>query len=594
MKRFVLLYIAMALALSVKAEYVSPDAAAGYAQIVLGMNKPPLIDNSSAQRALGRNNHTPDPGYYVFNNPDGGWAIISADDRVNPVIGYSESGSFNLSDMPDNLKQWLNDMEEAIDDVRSLNIEPTASVKNAWESPQLLLGSPGTKRKVLSTALWSQSSPYNDLCPIATGESKRSVAGCVATAMAIICQYNKWPEHGKGFIGDYTTDSRKTYIPGYSIDNHYYNWSLMDTTDASESGWTTEQKHEVAKLTYDCGVMARMDYTSTGSSAADVDMLNGFRNHLSYPYAVMIKRSSYTLSEWYSIICREIDEGRVTMYGGKNSTSGHAFVCDGYEIDGTGFKLHFNWGNGGNYNGFFYDIRDMIVTESLSFPNNHTAIIGLAPDNAQIAELEKPQLEWLLHDGFYGMTPSGQTDMTVGSSVSFELGHIYNNELSDFTAEFKVCLTDKLGTVRQEGWYSTVIVPARVFDPNKMIFTTSQTVLEVTPDITDRFVLYMKADDGTWNPINGNKEIFPDVDGIYCGVTPMPLIMIEGDCEVGKEVTLSLTPGYTIVKSVKWIVNGVTLDGNSVKLVAGKNDITAVLVLINGFRNILMRTLDLK
>ena len=190
--------------------------------------------------------------------------------------------------------------------------------------------------------------------------------------------------------------------------------------------------------------------------------------------------------------------------------------------------------------------------------------------------------------------PSGKTDMTVGSSVSFELGHIFNNELSDFTAEFKVCLTDKLGTVRQEGWHSTLIVPARVFDPNKMIFTTSQTVLEVTPDITDRFVLYMKADDGTWNPINGNKESMPDIDGIYCGVTPMPLIMIEGDCEVGKEVTLSLTPGYTIVKSVKWIVNGVTLDGNSVKLVAGKNDITATLVLINGFRNILLRTLDLK
>ena len=80
--------LALVLAVAVRADLVRPDVAARYAQGVLGMSEAPKPESSGALRAPGRDGQS-NPDYYIFNNPDGGWAIISADDRVNPVIGYS-------------------------------------------------------------------------------------------------------------------------------------------------------------------------------------------------------------------------------------------------------------------------------------------------------------------------------------------------------------------------------------------------------------------------------------------------------------------------------------------------------------------------
>jgi hypothetical protein len=51
-------------------------------------------------------------------------------------------------------------------------------------------------------SLWSQVSPYNDLCPVLTpGTDEHCVAGCVATAMAQVMYYWKWPSSGTGSAG---------------------------------------------------------------------------------------------------------------------------------------------------------------------------------------------------------------------------------------------------------------------------------------------------------------------------------------------------------------------------------------------------------
>ena len=49
----------------------------------------------------------------------------------------------------------------------------------------------------LITTEWGQTSPYNDMCPeYATG--KRCKTSCVATAMAQIMRYHKYPTNGVG------------------------------------------------------------------------------------------------------------------------------------------------------------------------------------------------------------------------------------------------------------------------------------------------------------------------------------------------------------------------------------------------------------
>ena len=51
--------------------------------------------------------------YHVFNIGDGdGFVIVSGDDRTTPVIGYTDSGTFDEQTLPVNVRAWLNDYAE--------------------------------------------------------------------------------------------------------------------------------------------------------------------------------------------------------------------------------------------------------------------------------------------------------------------------------------------------------------------------------------------------------------------------------------------------------------------------------------------------
>ena len=48
------------------------------------------------------------------------------------------------------------------------------------------------------TSRWHQRNPFNTLCPVLTPPNERTVTGCVATAMAQVMYYWKWPNNGVG------------------------------------------------------------------------------------------------------------------------------------------------------------------------------------------------------------------------------------------------------------------------------------------------------------------------------------------------------------------------------------------------------------
>ena len=50
---------------------------------------------------------------------------------------------------------------------------------------------------------WGQSYPFNMMCPEIDGQ--HCVTSCGATALAQICYYYRWPEHGMG-IGSWHLD----------------------------------------------------------------------------------------------------------------------------------------------------------------------------------------------------------------------------------------------------------------------------------------------------------------------------------------------------------------------------------------------------
>lgn len=583
-----LLIAALALTQSVRAELVTPERAAQSARGFLGMVGNPVRENIAPRRTAGRNGQVNSPEYYIFNNPDGGWIIIASDDRVNPVIGYSIEGSFSSTDMPDNLKWWMDGVAEYVDIVRNSDIVASASVKAAWA--QITSGAPESDKKELITAKWDQNEPYNSMCPIVTGDNQRSVTGCVATAMSIIMQYNKWPAHGKGVIGGYTS-SIGTYIPAFSIDEHYYDWDLMSDENmiqGNTSYMTSDQKYQVARLMYDCGVATEMSFRYSGSGTQTGLVPAVLKNNMSYSQSVSyITRSSYTLDSWFSILRNEIDNDRVVYYSGLDENGGHAFVCDGYDTGGS--MVHINWGWGNNNANGYYTL-DLIVPNRYGgyrFSDNQAAIIGIAPDTANVILDTKSAISCIAYNGFYGIEPITPTDMRSGAEVEFYIGWFVNEVDRDVTREFKVCLMDKDGNVRQEGWHTSIEFPASngYFYANQ----TDKDVLLVDPALTDYFKLFYTDDDGEWIPMVGNHDILPDVEGIVCGVTPDPVIIVPENCVAGKN-RMSLTLGFSHVISVKWSVNGTEFDGDEVTLVSGRNDIRADVEYIDGSSGFIVRT----
>ena len=74
---------------------------------------------------------------YVFScGTDNGYVIVAGDDNVStPVLGYSDSGSFDVENMPENMKWWL---EEYARQVEYQNRYPgivrvKPATKTAWK-----------------------------------------------------------------------------------------------------------------------------------------------------------------------------------------------------------------------------------------------------------------------------------------------------------------------------------------------------------------------------------------------------------------------------------------------------------------------------
>ena len=589
-KTGIIIILVLAFTQCVMASVVLPEDAARYAGRFMGMNSAPVADNVAMQRSASRGG-AHDPEYYVFNNPDGGWVIIAADDRITPVLAYSESGRFDCdADMPDNLSSWMDEVSQTVNVVRGSDEVASARVSAAWSALRGAGANPEGTKKEIETAKWDQNAPYNNLCPIVTGETKPSAAGCVATAMAIAMRHNMWPEKGKGIIGGYTTSTRFYRISQYSIEGREYDWSNMPLTDAAKVEWTSEQEQQVAQLIYDCGVMVKMDYTSKESGAKFYKVPVAMRDHMSYSDKILqVNRASYQVDEWFSVIKNEIDADRVVIYIADGSSGGHAMVCDGYDTDGC--KLHINWGWGGSANGYYTLDLSGVNTQyhrNLSFGNNHMAIIGIAPNTSTVSHNEKTQL-WHYPSYYYKVydltpgndlepylpsKPSNIKDMVEGSELSFIFGSLYNFSDERIAKYYKVCLMDSSGTVRQDGWMGRVAIPAANDVIGGLIKETEMSKLTVTPELTDYFKLFFK-EGSEWVPAIQNHELFPDADGMCCGVTPDPIIILPDECSAGQQIPLKLTYGFVPVKTVKWSINGTEYNANSLVLGSGTTVIRA-------------------
>ena len=352
MKKYRLLFLLLALCpLLVKAGPVTKEKARQKAisfvqsRIQSGARKAPAKAlTSSLSEVLS------DKSYYVFNVGDNsGFVMVSASDLTQPVLGYSDSGSFNLSEAPEPLKEWLTRLSGVISSIESGTISSARRNVKARTSSRTI-----TKNviPVLVPSRWNQGDPYNLQCPTYdnNGEPTLSATGCVATAMAQIMYFWRWPQGPTTAIPGYTTNWNSTTTTYPELPSVTFDWDAMtDTYDASSSD---ASKQAVAQLMHYVGRSVEMGY-GPSSGAASGNTVRALKNYYGYDKNMYYtSHDEYTYQDWEDLIYSELAAGRPVLMNGDTSTrtGGHEWVCDGYDGNGC---FHMNWGWGGMCDGYF-------------------------------------------------------------------------------------------------------------------------------------------------------------------------------------------------------------------------------------------------
>ncbi len=308
---------------------------------------------------------------YVFNFTNSkGFIIVSADDRIFPILGYSFENSFgNESTQPDAMKEWLENTNRQIAFILDKKLNPEQKTKEAWKN-QGNISFKNTKNtsdvSPLIKTRWNQGKYYNSLCPVGTGGDDGHVwVGCVAVAMAQVMKYWNYPSYGSG---QHSYNCSPYGIQSADFASTYYDWASMPNSLNSPN-------NAVATFLYHSGVSVNMGYAPGGSGAYMGSVVYALKKYFDYSKDIQILyKSTYTNQEWDSIIRHELDLSQPVAMAGGN----HAFVIDGYQ--GSDY-FHVNWGWGGSYDGYFY--FSALNPGSSNFTSGQQAIVNVKPNCGQ-------------------------------------------------------------------------------------------------------------------------------------------------------------------------------------------------------------------
>lgn len=329
------------------------------------------------------------PAYYVFPNGEGkGFTVVSGDDRLPEVVGYSDKGTYDEENLPSNYVGFMKAYEEMVGLLDNGDSRASASIAEAKALRSSGYQQP-TVAPLLGSIQWNQMIPYNNMCPM-YNSTNRSVTGCVATAMAQVMMYYQYPKTLQTDIPAYVSHTKHLSIPQINK-GESYDWDNMLPQYASYEplNYTDAQAAAVAKLLYHCGVACEMDYGPSSGANVTPAILS---TYFGYDSDLMqdLNRDVFTLAEWSQIMDKELTAKRPILYSGQSSDGGHEFVCDG--TDGNGL-YHINWGWGGYQDGYF-DVTilnpDKGGAGSGSAPDGYnqycSMIIGITPDNGKVDE----------------------------------------------------------------------------------------------------------------------------------------------------------------------------------------------------------------
>jgi len=317
---------------------------------------------------------------YVFSVHPKGFVIVSADDRMRPILGYSTESNFTAQ-LPDGLMTFFENYKAGFvqmvdnDDVRTE--QAIADWTRLAETGTLNDAKINRSVAPLLSSIWNQTDLYNNMAPedpnsVYSGHCK---SGCVANAMSQIMRYWEWPRHGQGGHGYDASSQYGNY--GWleaNFGNATYHFELMP--DFLDFASPQAEVDAVALLELHAGISVDMGYGPNASGAYSESvgpaMQEYFRYHPDWDY----RSKGNSQTAWENDLRSNLNAGMPIYYASQGPDGGHAYVLDGYDANNM---FHLNWGWAGFDNGW-YAIDGFYLT-FYSFPWWHNAIFNLHPDD---------------------------------------------------------------------------------------------------------------------------------------------------------------------------------------------------------------------
>lgn len=403
--------------------------------------------------------------YYVFPNANSkGFTIVSGDDRLPEIVGYSSQGSYDENNLPEGFVSFMKAYQNLYNKV---NLGDAEALKNlaeikAWRNKKNASAETSSAvAPLLGNIEWDQTSPYNNMCP-RYDSVHVAATGCVATAMAQVMAYYKYPKQLKADIPGYVNrwNGIPMEIPTITREEGVYDWDNMLPKYNKEANATQQQKDAVAKLMYHCGAAVQMNYGPESAASVSASKL---AKYFGYDADLMmdLNRSTFTLDKWMQIIDTELAAGRPVLYSGQASDGGHQFICDGKDGEGL---YHINWGWSGSQNGYF-DLSllnpEKGGTGSGSSTEGYNRLcsmtIGIAPDNGVVdAPLATVPDIKAMNYGFLETTTKDHR-MNPDEAFDFWLDYGLGNQTYQAFSGYAA-----LGILQEDGSYRIVSQKARI------------------------------------------------------------------------------------------------------------------------------------
>jgi len=363
----------------------------------------------------------------VYLEPSG-FVIVSADDLIEPIIGFADDGNYDPSAENPLGSLVTRDINGRIGDIpgttgSAASIEQLKSnqAQKKWRSFLNLASEPGESVTLASSypicnnyisdirvapllqSKWGQIWYYgryhikhacfnyytpqliDDEVTFIEDQIENYPSGCIATAMAQLMRYHMYPDHAiesKEF--NISVDwfiAKRRLVLGHGSGGKY---SWTDMVDIPGDNTTDRQRRAIGTICHDAGVAVGTQYTANGSGAFMSDAMIALVDTFEYEQAIWGANKNKNIDSQYliEIINPNLDANSPVILALKDSDdmfNGHAVVCDGYGYNSSTLYHHLNIGWDG-IDDCWYNLSDIVCPNAGSFDTITECVYNIFPD----------------------------------------------------------------------------------------------------------------------------------------------------------------------------------------------------------------------